>query len=115
MLPNAITYFEDEDILLLGDYNCYTQEQPIQTLVRAGYGDMLQVYCPNDYSYSFKGEIGYLDRCFANPNMAAQVVRVTPWHVNADWYYQHAAYKTKDKSYHRYSDHDPIIVDLKLK
>ena len=114
MLPKAIELFNDSDVLLLGDYNCYTQEQPIQTIVRAGYADMLQIYRPDDYSYSYKGEIGYLDRCFANPSMAAQIVRVTPWHVNADWYYQHGSYKLKDKSLHRYADHDPIIVDVKL-
>ena len=115
MLPIAIEQFGDSDVLLLGDYNCYTYEQPIQTIVRAGYEDMLQVYCPDDYSYSYKGEIGYLDRCFASPSMAAQVILVRPWHVNADWYYQHAAYRQKDKSHHRYADHDPIIVDVKLR
>ena len=115
MLPQAVSRYENSDILLLGDYNCYTQELPIQTIVRAGYSDMLQVYCPNEYSYSFKGEIGYLDRCFASPSMVTQIIRVKPWHINADWYYQHGAYKMKDKSMHRYSDHDPIIVDIKLK
>ena len=115
MLPKAVTLYGDEDILLLGDYNCYTQEQPIQTIVRAGYEDQITKYCPDNYSYVYKGEIGYLDRCFANPSMSAQIVRVRPWHVNADWYYQHGAYKMKDKSMHRYSDHDPIIVDLNLR
>ena len=114
MLPQAMTLFEDEDILLLGDYNCYTQEQPIQTIVRAGYADMLPLGKEHDYSYSFKGEAGYLDRCFANPAMASQIIRVRPWHINADWYYQHGAYKMKDQSFHRYADHDPIIVDIKL-
>ncbi len=115
MLPQAVTPYGDEDILLLGDYNCYTQEQPIQTIVRAGYEDQITKFCPDNYSYVYKGEIGYLDRCFANPSMSRQIVRVRPWHVNADWYYQHGAFKLKDKSLHRYSDHDPIIVDLKLK
>ena len=115
MLPKAVEAFADEDVLLLGDYNCYTQEQPIQTIVRAGYADMLPLGNIGDYSYSYKGEAGYLDRCFANPSMAAQIVRVRPWHINADWYYQHGAYKMKDKSLHRYADHDPIIVDVKLK
>ena len=115
VIPHAITYYGDEDLLLLGDYNCYTQEQPIQKIVRAGYADMLPHGSTNDYSYNYKGESGYLDRCFANPSMAAQIIHVRPWHINADWYYQHGAYKMKDKSYHRYSDHDPIIVDLKLK
>ena len=68
-----------------------------------------------DYSYSYKGEIGYLDRCFASPSMAVQIVRVHPWHINADWYYSHGAYKMKDKTLHRYADHDPIIVDIRLK
>ena len=113
-LPNAVAVYGDPDILLLGDYNCYTQEQPIQAIVRAGYPDQLMRFCPDDYSYVYKGEIGYLDRCFANPSMEAQIVRVRTWHVNADWYYQHGAYKMKDKTLHRYSDHDPIIVDIRL-
>ena len=115
VIPQAMIQYGDSDLLLLGDYNCYTQEQPIQKIVRAGYQDMLPHGDPNDFSYVYKGEAGYLDRCFANPSMAEQIVRVRPWHINADWYYQHGAYKMKDKSYHRYSDHDPIIVDLKLK
>ena len=115
MLPKAVEQLEDADVLLLGDYNCYTQEQPIQTIVRAGYEDQLMRFCPDNYSYVYKSELGYLDRCFASPSMASQIVRVRPWHVNADWYYQHGAYKLKDKSLHRYADHDPIIVDLKLK
>ena len=114
MLPQAVEHFGDTDILLLGDYNCYTQEGPIQAIVRAGYAEMLPLGQANDYSYSFKGEAGYLDRCFASPSMAVQIVRVRPWHINADWYYSHGAYKMKDKSMHRYADHDPIIVDVKL-
>ena len=114
MLPRAVALSGDSDILLLGDYNCYTQEAPIQAIVRAGYPDMLPHGTANDYSYSYKGEAGYLDRCFASPTMATQIVRVRPWHVNSDWYYQHGAYKMKDKTLHRYADHDPIIVDIKL-
>ena len=115
MLPQAMETFGDADVLLLGDYNCYTEEGPIQAIVRAGYADMLPLGGTKDYSYSFKGEAGYLDRCFASPSMALQIVRVRPWHVNADWYYSHGAYKMRDKSMHRYADHDPIIVDVKLK
>ena len=114
MLPRAIETFGDEDVLLLGDYNCYTQEQPIQTIIRAGYQDMLPLGSSSDYSYSYKGEAGYLDRCFASPGMARQIIRVQPWHINADWYYSHGAYKMKDKSKHRYADHDPIVVDVRL-
>ena len=114
MLPQAVERFGDEDVLLLGDYNCYTQEGPIQKIVRAGYADLLPLGNETDYSYCFKGELGYLDRCFGNASMAKQVVRVRPWHINADWYYSHGAYKMKDKSMHRYADHEPIIVDIKM-
>ena len=113
-LPQAVALYGDSDVLLLGDYNCYTQEQPIQTIVRAGYEDQLMRFCPNNYSYVYKGEMGYLDRCFANPSLADHIIQVRPWHVNADWYYQHGAYKMKDKSLHRYADHDPIIVDIEM-
>ena len=115
MLPRAKETFGDEDVLLLGDYNCYTQEQPIQTIVRAGYQELLPMGGEGDYSYSFRSEVGYLDRCFGSPSMARQVVKVRPWHVNCDWNYSHGAYKMKDKSAHRYADHEPIIVDIKLK
>ena len=115
MLPQAMTHFGDSDLLLLGDFNCYTQELPIVRVIRSGYADLLPHGTPSDYSYSFRGEAGYLDRCFANPSMSAQIIRVRPWHVNADWYYSHGAYKQKDRSEHRYSDHDPIIVDIQLR
>ncbi len=114
MIPKAKEFFGDEDVLLLGDYNCYTQEQPIQTIVRAGYQELLPMGGEGDYSYSFRSEVGYLDRCFGSPSMAGQVVKVRPWHVNCDWYYSHGAYKMKDKSAHRYADHEPIVVDVKL-
>ena len=115
VIPHAITRYEDPDVLLLGDYNCYTQEAPIRRITEAGYQEMLPLGTENDYSYCYKGELGYLDRCFASPTMVPQIVRVRPWHINADWYYQHGAYKMKDKTYHRYSDHDPIIVDVNLR
>ena len=115
MLPKAVDVFGDADVLLLGDYNCYSQEGPVQKVIRAGYREMLPMGASTNYSYCFKGESGYLDRCFASPSMAEQVVRVRPWHVNADWYYSHGAYKMRDKSLHRYADHEPIVVDLLLK
>ena len=114
MIPKAKEFFGDEDVLLLGDYNCYTQEQPIQAIVRAGYQELLPMGGEGDYSYSFHSEVGYLDRCFGSPSMAGQVVKARPWHVNCDWYYSHGAYKMKDKSAHRYADHEPIVVDVKL-
>ena len=136
--------YTDPDILLLGDYNSYSQELPLQTIVRAGFGDVLLHYDSlhsdggRGYSYSYKGECGYLDRVFASPSMAAQITDVRPLHWNTDYYYS-AAYYSKynfrgnnvpqDEPHHlrrilsraakrnllfRYADHDPVLVGLKL-
>ena len=86
--------YNDPDILLLGDYNSYSLEQPIQTIIRAGYEDVLMHNDSNNYSYSYRGECGYLDRVFASPSMARQVVAVHPVHWNTDFYYS-AAYYSK--------------------
>jgi len=115
MLDEAKLAFGDADILLVGDYNCYTQEQPIQTLVRNGYADLISVYAPDNYSYLFKAEVGYLDRCFATESMAGQVVNVQPYHLNADYYYSRGFKRGLDHTMYRYSDHDPILVGIRFK
>lgn len=115
MLEEAVRVFGDSDIVLVGDYNCYTQEQPIQTIVKSGYADVLMQYAPENYSYVYKGECGYLDRCFATESMAGQVVNVQPWHLNADYYYSRGFKRGLDKTMYRYSDHDPILVAVRLK
>ena len=135
----ADSTYTDPDILLLGDYNSYTYELPLQSIVRAGYHDILMRDDSLGYSYSYKGECGYLDRVFASPTMAAQVTAVHPLHWNTDFYYS-AAYYSKYNFRHqqipqdaplniksvlsraakrnmlfRYADHDPILVGLRLK
>jgi len=126
--------YTDSDILWLGDYNCYRCEQPIQAIVSAGYEDLLTGYA-HDYSYSYRGECGSLDRAFASPSMEEQVVSVHHLHWNTDVYYS-AGFKSKYnfKDVHgtmpveknltaqakknllfRYSDHDPILLILRLK
>ncbi|MBQ0076728.1 MAG: hypothetical protein KBS69_06320 [Bacteroidales bacterium] len=128
----------DPDYLLLGDYNAYAQEQPLQTIVEAGYQDINSTMAPNNYSYSYKGECGYLDRCYASPSMAAQIVAISPIHWNTDYYYSAAYYSkynyknreipklapkkirsvmspaAKKNRYFRYSDHDPLLIGIKF-
>lgn len=106
--------FGDADILLVGDYNCYTQEQPIQTLIQAGYEDILMQYDSTGYSYVYHSEAGYLDRAFASPTMAAQVKAVHPYHLNADYFYSRGYKRHLDKTMFRYADHDPILISIQL-
>lgn len=106
--------FGDSDILMVGDFNCYTKEQPLQHIVRHGYADQLMRFAPDGYSYVYRGEIGYLDRVFASPSMATQIVKVRPYHLNADTYYSCGYKRGLNNTMYRYSDHDPILIGIRF-
>ena len=106
--------FQDEDILLVGDYNSYTHEQPLQTIIQAGYADVLMQYAPEGYSYVYYSEAGYLDRVFASPTMSTQVTKVQPYHLNADYFYSRGFKRGLDETIFRYADHDPILIHVQL-
>lgn len=71
-------------------------------------------------SYSYEAELGTLDYALANPALAKKVVAVADWHINAyeSNLFEYGRGFTGDmiKSDNPFSasDHDPIIVDLKL-
>jgi predicted extracellular nuclease len=116
---------KDPDVLIIGDLNAYAQEDPVQALLGAGYQDLIWRHLGGHaYTYVFKGRAGYLDHALASPSLAAQVAAVRIWHINAD---EPAVlgYGTARKSRrqieelydpgpYRSSDHDPVIVDLRL-
>ena len=107
--------FGDEDILILGDFNCYTQEQPLQYIVSSGYTDQLMRFEPQGYSYSYSDyTVGYLDRCFSTASMDDQITAVHPYHLNADYFYRLEYKYGSNVSMYRYADHDPILVGLNL-
>lgn len=106
--------FGDSDVLLVGDYNAYTQEEPIQTLVRAGYADMVMRDASMGYSYVYHSEAGYLDRVFASETMAKQVKKVAVYHLNADYFYSRGFKRGLDDTMYRYADHDPILIRVEL-
>ena len=106
--------FGDSDVLLVGDYNSYTQEEPIQTLVRAGYADMGMRDDSMGYSYVYHSEAGYLDRVFASESMEKQVKQVAVYHLNADYFYSRGFKRGLDDTMFRYADHDPILIRVEL-
>lgn len=106
--------FDDSDILLVGDYNAYSQEEPIRTIVEAGYDDMLIRYDFAGYSYVYHSEVGFLDRVFASKTMAKQVTKVAAYHVNADYFYSRGYKRGLDETIYRYADHDPILIHVQL-
>ena len=114
---NTLTgYYEDPDILILGDLNSYSKEDPIRILTDASLTNLLEQYSPRDYSYVYGGATGYLDHSIASVSMSKQVIDAFPWHINADeqskFGYKNAANYSPDP--YRCSDHDPIITALML-
>lgn len=108
----------DPDVLIMGDMNAHSKEDPIRKFETAGYTNLLKLYHGDTiYSYSYKGEVGLLDHAIANSSMKNQVTGVTVFHINTDedrkFEYQNAS--TFQDNMYRSSDHDPVIVGLKLK
>jgi predicted extracellular nuclease len=107
----------DPDVLILGDLNSYTREEPVDVLVLAGLVNELtrNVPDPDRYTYVFDGARGVLDHAFATPELSAQITGAALWHINADEpdlldYAGDPAYTVLDP--YRASDHDPVIIGI---
>jgi len=116
LLNTSKAYFNDEDVLLMGDLNAYAKEDPIQTLIQGGLTDMHRVFhADSTYSYMYNGEAGYLDHALASASMAKQITGVSVFHINSDepamFEYSSSGYQT---NMYRSSDHDPVVVGLQL-
>jgi len=106
-------YYQDSDILIVGDLNCATKENPIIYMENNNYQNMLAAFATDDYSYSYRSLTQYLDHVLASPSMSTQITGAVPYHLNADessnYYYSYG-----DTTMYRFSDHDPIIIGLTL-
>ncbi|XVV12557.1 ExeM/NucH family extracellular endonuclease [Actinoplanes sp. CA-131856] len=105
-----------DEVLLLGDFNAYTQEDPMQALYDAGYSDLHTTHAPDKSSYVFSGESGSLDHALATSAMAKRVTGVDIWNINsgesfAYEYDGYAPFYAPDP--YRASDHDPVVIGLK--
>ncbi|MEM9269762.1 MAG: hypothetical protein AAGA78_12580, partial [Pseudomonadota bacterium] len=109
----------DPDILILGDYNAYSQEDPVTTLRDdEGYRDLLGEFIgvEDAYSFVFDGQQGSLDQAMASESLFDQVKGVAEWHINADepdlLDYSDGDFFSDDVF--AASDHDPVIIGLDL-
>ena len=100
------------NVLLVGDFNAYAEEDPAQVLTAAGLVDLVPAKTDGEYTYSFDGELGSLDHAFATPELAASVTGVDVWNINSpEWSdrgYEFGAAEAGTP--YRSSDHDPVIV-----
>jgi Ca2+-binding RTX toxin-like protein len=115
------------DVILIGDFNAYAQEDPINELTSNGFVDQIGRFNTFGYSYVFDGAAGRLDHAITTPSLSTKVTRAIEWHINADEP-SVIDYNTEFKqpicatcgpdyysvSPYRASDHDPVVVGLNL-
>jgi predicted extracellular nuclease len=109
--------------ILIGDFNAYFGEDPIQMLLGAGgYANLIDLlHGPTAYSYNFASQLGYLDHALVNAAALPLVKDVAHLHINADEPAALQALESDTKSlvaqtaYYApnefaASDHDPIVI-----
>ncbi|WP_030171009.1 ExeM/NucH family extracellular endonuclease [Spirillospora albida] len=112
-----------ENPLVLGDLNAYTGEDPVKALTGAGLiGQTERFVRPSErYSYVFDGQAGELDHVLAGRGLSRRVTGATIWHINADeptfldydTEFNPARFYRPDAF--RSSDHDPVLIGLRLR
>ncbi len=113
---SCATYFGDNDVLVMGDLNAYSMEDPIRVFTNGGYTNLIKKYeGEGGYSYSYRGAVGCLDHALANESMTGQVTGCEVFHINTDesTVFAYDGYSYQDNMY-RSSDHDPVVVGLRL-
>jgi len=102
-----------DDVILLGDFNAYHEEDPAQVITAAGFVDLVPDLT-DEYTYTFDGELGSLDHAFASPSLAPFVTGTDVWTINSpEWSdrgYEFGAAEAGTPF--RSSDHDPIKVGI---
>ncbi|GHJ42045.1 ExeM/NucH family extracellular endonuclease [Streptomyces sp. TS71-3] len=109
-----------DKVFLVGDFNAYAHEDPMEYLYSQGYTDLGSAHDPNHWSYSYNGLEGSLDHIVASPAAKSMVTGATIWQINAQ--------ESVGFAYSRYnysatplfnagdpfaaSDHDPVVVGL---
>lgn len=109
-------YFGDNDIIIMGDLNAYSQEDPVRVITDAGYTNLIKKYGGEKaYSYVFGGNIGCLDHALTTPSLTAQTTGCQVFHINADESsaFDYYGYSYNDDMY-RSSDHDPVVIGFNL-
>ncbi|NEN77206.1 ExeM/NucH family extracellular endonuclease [Nocardioides zeae] len=105
-----------EAVFLTGDFNSYTQEDPLQVLYGEGFTDIAS---EGEWSYSFSGMSGSLDHVLANEAATAMVTGSDIWEINAvesvAYEYSRSNYNATDfyaPDAYRSSDHEPHVVGI---
>lgn len=106
----------ENDLLIMGDLNCYGKTDPI--LVFTESNQMIDLHCAfhadSSYSYMFSGYASYIDHAICNETLYRQITGQAAYHINSDEDDKYTYDKSNDRTMFRCSDHDPVLVGLKL-
>jgi uncharacterized protein len=108
---------DDEDVVLMGDFNAYTQEDPMVEFYDAGYDDLGSLLDEGRYSYVFDDMSGSLDHAISTPALTEKVTGVAHWNINSveSFAYQYTGSATLyAPDQYRSSDHDPLVLGIDL-
>ncbi|NYE72506.1 ExeM/NucH family extracellular endonuclease [Microlunatus parietis] len=115
-LPTLRRSTRANSIALVGDFNAYSQEDPMRVLYDAGFA----AAAPADqYSYNFSGLAGSLDHILINRPLAQRKTTAAVWNINSgeSTALEYSQYRTTKIDYYtddvrRASDHDPVIMGI---
>lgn len=106
--------------VLMGDFNAYAQEDPIQALIARGYYNRIDAFNSQAYSYVYDAQAGSLDHLLVSGLLTGRVVNQAVWSINADeptlLQYNNAELNPAwyAPSPYRSSDHDPVYADIQF-
>ncbi|HSO16493.1 MAG TPA: ExeM/NucH family extracellular endonuclease [Arthrobacter sp.] len=114
-----------DKVFLIGDFNAYAKEDPINVFTAAGYVNQDDKAKNADgtakHSYLFGGMVGSLDHILASPGANAIVTGADIWNINSveSVALEYSRYNNNVTDYYaadqfRASDHDPVVVGLDL-
>jgi hypothetical protein len=106
---------KDNDFLLMGDLNTYAFTDPIKVFTDNGLIDLHRAFhADSSYSYMYGGRASYIDHALCNSTIYAQITGMSAYHINSDESDYYTYDKSSDRTMFRSSDHDPMLVGLKL-
>ncbi len=106
---------KDNDVLFMGDLNCYAKTEPIFVFTDRGMIDLHRAFhADSSYSYMYSRLASYIDHAICNETLYPQVTGMAAFHINSDEDDRYTYDKSDDETMFRCSDHDPVLVGLKL-
>jgi hypothetical protein len=97
------------NLIVLGDFNAYSEEEPIRKLQ----SQSLEKLSTLKYSYVYKGMQGNLDHAFVSNSFRDSIKETKVLDFNASYpNWIDYRFDNSDSSYFRSSDHNPLLIGI---